>query len=242
MKSIVEQISKEIVAAAEGAAAGIVTNVYVTERLRCVRGYKASDDERELDLMLPLRRLLGDGDALVVRDLSALKETSLAECPLGAKIYDTAGKALGVLRDLLFEEGSGTVLSLVTGEGELPPERVLSFGKGVLVLRAPEHEKTLFRKRTSRAARSSPKRAPVEAALPSAELTLTEASDSTEETIERDESLFQDYAFLLGRRVMKDIVGADGIVAAKDSVVTIDAVLRAHKSGKLVELTVNSRK
>ena len=243
MKSIVEQISKEIVAAAEGAAAGIVTNVYVSDKLRRVRGYKASDEERDVATLLPLRRLLGDEDALVVRNLSALQETSLAECPLGAKIYDTTGKALGVLRDLYFDEGSGEVISLVTGEGELSPERVLSFGSRVLLLRAPEHDNTLFRKRGSGVKRSAPKVPSEKIALPKAELTLTEISAEREAVPEEsDESLFHDYAFLLGRRVRKDIVGAGGIIAAENDVVTPDVVIRAHRSGKLVELTVNSRK
>ena len=141
MKSIVENISREIVAAVDGRTAGIVTNVFVSEKLARVRGYKAADDERDEIGLVPLRRLIGEGDALVVRNLTHIKETALPECPLGAKVYDTAGKLHGVLRDLLFDESSGAVLSLVTDEGEITPERVLSFGKRVVVLRAPEHDK-----------------------------------------------------------------------------------------------------
>ena len=246
MKSIVESISREIVAAVDGRTAGIVTNVFVSEKLARVRGYKTADDESDEIGLVPLRRLIGAGDALVVRNLSHIKETTLPECPLGAKVYDTAGKLHGVLRDLLFDENSGAVLSLVTDEEELTPERVLSFGKRVVVLRAPEHDKIFFRRSPSGAKTAAPR------VKPAAQIVSAETSEESlvipslaEENSEIDESegfLFRDYAFLLGRKVVKNLVNGSDLIAMEHDVVTPEIIVRAHRSGKLVELTVNSRK
>ena len=247
MKSIVENISREIVAAVDGRTAGIVTNVFVSEKLARVRGYKAADDERDEIGLVPLRRLIGEGDALVVRNLTHIKETALPECPLGAKVYDTAGKLHGVLRDLLFDESSGTVLSLVTDEGEITPERVLSFGKRVVVLRAPEHDKMFFRRSPDRNKPSVREQKPAAEIIPAAPLEQapTEPSLPAEESVEVDEGesfLFRDYAFLLGRKVVKNLVSGSDLIAMENDLVTPETIVRAHRSGKLVELTVNSRK
>lgn len=248
MKSIVENISKEIVCAAEGVTAGIVTNVFVDEKMARVRGYKALDDEREDVRLLPLRRLLGEGDALVVKNLSALTETSFRECPLGAKIYDTCGMAHGTLRDLLFDEVSGKVLSVVADESEIAPERVVSFGSKTVVLRAPMHENTLFRKSSSKKKKRAPSKPLEEAHLPAeqqpeAVISLLEPTSETSEIESEDRGfIFQNYAFLLGRRIRKDIASDGVLVASANEVVTPEIIFRAHQSGKLVELTVNSRK
>ena len=239
MKSIVETISKEVVAARESERAGIVTNVYTDDKLSRVRGYKVSDEERDGERMLPLRRVIGDADALIAVNLSALGEVSYPVCPIGAKVYDTCGVLHGILRDLTFDEESGAVLSLISGESEIDPARVLSFGGKVVVLRAPSHEKKAFRAGCAARRRSAPRvRAPEiveereESAAPSTEIP-PEA--------ERDD-LFREYAFLLGRKVRKDILNGDIVVASAEESVTPDVILSAHRNGKLVELTVNSTK
>ena len=244
MKSIVEQISKEVVAAAEAVATGIVTNVFVSDKLLRVRGYKVSDDEREEVRMLPLRRLIGEGDALVVRNLAALKEGTGRECPLGAKVYDTCGRLHGVLRDLLFEQESGKVLSLVAGEGEIAPDRVLSFGKKILLLRAPAHERVAFRKASEN--RGTSERKPIRKRerplLPLAADPQKEEGEKTERESADTTFLFRDYAFLLGRKIRKNILNGELLIAAENDLVTPEVIFRAHQNGKLVELTVNSRK
>ncbi len=245
MKSIVESISREIVAATDGRTAGIVTNVFVSEKLARVRGYKAASDESEEIGLIPLRRLIGEGDALVVRNLSAIKETTFPECPLGAKVYDTLGKLHGVLRDLLFDEKSGAVLSLVTDEGEITPERVLSFGQRVVVLRAPEHDKMFFRRSPAAkppVKKETPALQDVMSELPEPSIPLAPPAGSAPEIMEGESFLFRDYAFLLGRTVVKNLVNGSDLIAMENDVVTPDIIVRAHRSGKLVELTVNSRK
>ena len=255
MKRITDSLSKEIVAVCQGEIAGIVTNAYTDKKLSRIRGYKVSSEDRDGGRMLPLRRLLGDGDALIVRDASLLIDSAYGECPLGAKVFDTAGAFHGVLRDLVFDETDGKILTLIAEEKEIASEQVLSFGKQAVVLRAPCHDGVLFRRKAivrkaiNAENRSIEKAEKIEETLP---LLVEENAPSLEERdsqeaqeppiVEKENFLFRDYAFLLGRRVTKRIGNEADIVARVDDVVTPDVILRAREKGKLVELTVNSRK
>ncbi len=234
---ITDQLSKEIVAACEGEIAGIVTNAYTDAKLSRIRGYKASNDDNDEAKLLPLPRVIGDGEALIVKNLSVLKPIGAVECPLGAKVYDSCGTVFGVLRDVTFDGQSGKVLSLTVDEKEIMPERVVGFGKKAVVLRAPSHETLLFKRAPSK------KRAPAPAPAPATfVLEQVAATESPAPTQEEQQSLFPDYAFLLGRTVLKTITGGETVVAEQADVVTPDVILRARENGKLVELTVNSRK
>ena len=235
MKRITDMLAKEIVAVTEGESAGVVISAFTDEKLSRIRGYKVANDEEDAAGILPLRRVLGEGDALTVKTRLALKPAVFPECPLGAKVYDTCGVLLGRLRDVLFDERTGQVLSLAVDQNEFSPSRVLSFGKTTLVLRAPAHENTLFKKTSKRAA-PKPQSAVFDIAV---EPLPDEAKESA---VASEKTFLQDYAFLLGRTVRKTILNGETVVAEEGSPVTPEAVLRARENGKLVELTVNSRK
>ena len=232
MKKITETLSKEVVAVTEGEIVGIVTNAYVDRRLSRVRGYKISGEDRDGGRLLPLRRLLGEGEALIVKSASALSDTSLADCPLGVKVYDTVGAFRGVLRDLVFDEITGKTLSVLVDEGAVDPDRVVGFGKNALILRAPCHDGVLFRKQPKRDGANGEKTKPAPAPEPAVEMPA----------VAEIEILPGEYAFLLGRTVLKTIVGEGGVVATEGERVTGELIAKARESGKLVELTVNSRK
>ena len=255
MKKITDSLSKEIIAAAEGEIAGIVTNGYTDAKLSKLRGCKVSSEERDEGLLLPLDRILGEGDALVVRNLGALNETNRPECPIGAKVYDTLGRFYGVLRDVCYEEQNGKVLSLLTQDSELDPATVLCFGKNAVVLRAPAHEKLLFRKKSKAPRRPAAKKQSSKPLLATqAEMTLVELSAwqapaPAEETqalapipVEQSTMGENNYNFLLGRTVVKSIGKGSDLIAREDEIVTAELLRKARLKGKLVELTVNSRK
>ena len=244
MKKITETLSKEIVAAQEGEIVGIVTNAYVSQKLARVRGYKVSSEDRDAGRLLPIRRVIGEGDALIVKGVDVLQEPTCADCPLGAKVFDTVGVFHGILRDLLFEEKTGVILSLIADDTEIDPLRVVSFGKSAVILRAPCHEKTLFRVRKSAAPTEPTVKKPEQPTL----IDLAEAATplslpADEPQSEPTQELFAgEYAFLLGRTVLKNIFAGEEPVAERGETVTPELITKAREKGKLVELTVNSRK
>ena len=248
MKKITESLSKEIVAAEEGEIVGIVTNAYVDKKLSHVRGYKVSSDDRDAGRLLPLRRLVSESDALIVRGVAVLQEPTLPDCPLGAKVFDTTGNFVGILRDLLFDEKTGAILTLVADEGEIDPARVVGFGKSALLLRAPCHDGLLFRVRSARGKRkkvssSAPLKEKTEEEAPTKDFLTVETPLPESATLEHAQELFAgEYAFLLGRKVLKPILFGQETVAQSGDLVTPDTIVKAREKGKLVELTVNSRK
>ena len=143
-----------------------------------------------------------------------------------------------MLRDVTFEAQSGIVLSLTVDEKEIAPDRVIGFGKKAVVLRAPSHDALLFKRASSskkkKAAPVPPEDAVLQEDAPAETLPATET--------EERQHVFPDYDFLLGRTVLKNITNGEIIVAERSDVVTPDVILRARDNGKLVELTVNSRK
>ena len=228
MKRITETLSKEVVAAAEGKILGIVTNAYADRRLSRVRGYKVASEDRDADRILPLRRLLGDGDAMIVRESGVLSETTLADCPMGAKVFDTLGAFHGVLRDLMFDERTGEVLSLVADEKEISPDRIVGYGANAVILRAPCHDGISIRRRGAkggkRKATASSKRQPSATAV----LTVTELP-SLPETESEGEVFSGEYAFLLGRTVLKTIVAEGEPIARESEVVTHELIAKARE-------------
>jgi len=253
MRKITDILSKEVVSVSEGEISGIVTNGYVDEKLTRIRGYKVSREEYDEPRALPFRRILGEGDALTVRDSSALEEFTGKECPLGRKVFDSMGNYLGLLRDLLFEEESGRISALLTETGEHSPTSVLRFGKNALLLRAPAHEKKVFRCRRGTPHKKAAVAPKDEGASSLAADALTFPAESTaEERAEealtfierkpREGSPKQDYTFLLGRKILRTVGPETDPIAYAEDIVTPEVLLKARERGKLVELTVNSKK
>ena len=240
MRKITETLSKEVVAAAEGEIVGIVTNAYVDPKLTRIRGYKVSSEDRDTGRLLPLRKLLGEKEAMIVRCDGALSETALTDCPLGVKVFDTLGAYCGTLRDLIYDEQTGVVLSLVADDGEISAGKVLTFGKSAVVLRAPTHERVTFRKHSAH--HGARRKAPSEP-RPLSPVTEAETIPVASSEAETASELFSgEYSFLVGRTVLKNILAERDILAREGERVTPDLIVKARERGKLVELTVNSRK
>lgn len=243
MRKITDMLSKEVVSVAEGEILGIVTNGYTDEKLARVRGFKVSREESDEPRALPIRRLLGEGEALTVTAESALKGLTDRECPLGVKVFDSTGKYLGLLRDVLFDEGDGTVTSLAVGEDEISASSVIRFGRNALLLRAPAHEKKVFRRKTGEHVPRRTKKPKATGILPSqAGEQGAEDAPLLPAKIEGADAPRQDYTFLLGRSVLRTIGTANAPIAKAGDTVTPEILWKARESGKLVELTVNSKR
>ena len=266
MRKITDYISKEIVTIADAEIRGIVTNAYVTDKLSRVKGFKVSCEEQEDARCLPLYRIVGEGDALTASNKNALQVNSYKECPLGSKIFDSTGRSLGVLRDVVFDETRGEIISLLTNEETFSPTLVIAASKSAVVLRAAMHEGKRFAKpgakshhthkrgdasvlstdtlykETSRPFAEKDQESQEEmrislAPIVEANTENTELSEETKKTF-----MLGEYEFLLGRKVLKEVSSNGEIVAEKGEIVRAETIKNAREKGKLVELTVNSKK
>ena len=127
-------------------------------------------------------------------------------------------------------------------ETEYAPSRVIAASAQAVILRAETHALLRPRRKPRPAAkhkdllRTLPTEAPIESEAPNApEPQIPAHAEKTAL------SIYGDYAFLLGRRVVKDIAARDAVVATAGSVVDARTIESARSLGKLVELTVNSR-
>ncbi len=269
MKKITDHIAKEVVTVAEAKIAGVVTNAGVNEKLGRVKGWIVCSDESDASLFVELGRVVGDEDALTVRSENALKSGARIPCPLGAKIFDSCGRAVGILRDLVFDEITGASEALLTDDGELSPSLVIGASENAVVVRAAEHENRSFKKIGARSIKASKNVKTPEISernafvedhtfarederaqenLPDLPKTnpKTENEISSENSDISDENkkmdYLGDYGFLLGRTLLKNVFSDGEILAKRGETVSARIIEDARDMGKLVELTVNSRK
>ena len=304
MKKITDYISKEVVTIAEGMVAGIVSNACVGEKLTRVRGWKITSDDKDETGFVPLRRILGDMDAIILPRQNSIQPNPTFACPLGAEIFDSKGRFLGILRDLVFDEETGLTHSLLADEKEFSPKLVVSAGKQAIIFRAEEHAEKTFRLRaaekdgyalkkhrdraekqknqsgissaldlgfspvetestqTSFGASAVSFESPIQKAMTQsideegmdvskAETNATEdaaiplysENENSDSSDQNDNSFsFGAYGFLLGRTLTKNLIHERVVLAPKGCVVDAEILNKARAFGKLVELTVNSKR
>lgn len=269
MKKITEHISKEVVTVAEGKIAGVVTNAYVTEKLTRVKGWRVSSDEKEEAGFAALGRILGYGDALILPSAKQIEIGEFFPCPIGAKIFDSMGRFLGILRDLAFDEKTGVASALIADGKEFSPSLVLGASEKAVVFRAEEHAFKRFKSKASGKKRAPSARTrgksesnehfePISEIERDEEIVFAENIDLSEKEQAATEDEIKilpeisedsegthflgDYEFLLGRTILKDLVAGNAILAERGATVTEKIVRAARENGKLVELTVNSKR
>ncbi|MCR4726350.1 MAG: hypothetical protein K5753_03935 [Clostridia bacterium] len=270
MKRITEHLSKEVVTIAEGEIAGIITNAYVTEKLTRVKGFIVSSDEKEEAGLADLRRIAGCEDALTLPSADRIKQGIFFACPLGAKTFDSEGRFLGVLRDLVFDERTGATATLVTDESEFSPSLVIAATDRAVVLRAEAHAGKAFKRTAAKKGATRPKRSKSEVrateiapVLEESDLPIGETEDTSPNRAGAGEAAIPDekaaniahisdrneknafsgdYDFLIGRMITKDLLFSNGSAVKKGEIVSKAILDGARTNGKLVELTVNSRR
>jgi len=249
MYKITENLSKTVLSLADAADLGLVTNACVSAKLSAVKGWLVASEEHDDEGMIELRRVLGQKDALTVMNTSAVKAPRGMRCPLGAKVYDSEGTFIGILRDLLFREEDGHTTSLIVDEIPCDPSLVMAASLHSVILRAPSHQTLRTRRAPSKQPRKKVKNplplfnlAEGAEATSAAEPQAEAMTESAEPKQEPPLSTYGEYAFLLGRVVSKEIRAADALIAAEGSEVNARIIESARAHGKLVELTVNSKK
>ncbi len=269
MLKVTDILSKCVLSLSDAKALGVIANAYMSEKLKRLRGWLVVQEDCDEEPLLPRERIIGNEDAVTVMHSAVLRAPKGERCPFGAKVYDSLGKYLGVFRDLIFDEKSGLTSSLLVEESLLPAELVLSASADGVILRAEAHASLRTyrapRKGKRKQAKSYlPTFSLSETLLPEISLPEETSAEETasEETplsaadpilppaIKEDSAgkegaapaLYGDYAFLLGRKVHKDIYAQGALLAEKGRYVDESLLESARCKGKLVELTVNSGK
>ena len=234
MVKITEIVSKEVLSLADAAVIGIITNAYVSEDLGRLKGWTVVQDDGDDEGSLPLPRIIGNESAVTVMNGAAVKTPSGIKCPLGMRVFDSKGRSLGVLRDIAADE-RGKTQTLYVDDSVYDPASVLRASRSGVILRAPEHETILVRRAPTKRIPRKPRPVPLPVendVLPTEEIPAEKEKPTS----------YGEYAFLLGRTVSKDLVAHGELLAKEGAPVDATILEAARAKGKLVELTVNSRK
>ena len=240
MTNITDTLSKEVISVSEATTVGVITNAFFSEKLSRLKGWTVVQDETDEEKLLPPARIIGNGDTVTLLNSFMLKPASGIKCPLGMRVHDSAGKYLGVLRDVITEEENGKTLALMVEDVAYAPSLVLSASREGVIFRAPTHEK-LHTRRTPYPTRKLRRERPVHTDTLFPSLPSVSMQEDTESPIP-NLPLYSEYAFLLGRTVTKDLFFKGELLAAEGSFVDDSVIESARRQGKLVELTVNSKK
>lgn len=228
---ISEMISESIVNLPEAVFAGSVINCIVDKKLKKVTHYILLNQEDE-EVFLPIKKLKKGVDTYLVLSGDAVCNSTPSGvwCPLNMPVFDTDGKKVGRLKDFEFDE-SGKITEIFSEKGAEPWE-ILTLSPAMTIVKGNRNLR--LRKEGERGPKLK------EIYSDNMETTLPQP---VKERITAPKRVVSDYSFLLGRRVVKDIPSKNMAILIKaGDVVTVDVVEKARKHGKLVELTVNSKK
>lgn len=234
---ISEMISESIVNLPEAMFAGSVINCIVDKKLKKVTHYILLTQEDE-EVFLPIKKLRKGVDTYLILSGDAICNTSPSGvwCPINMPVFDTDGKKVGRLKDFDFDE-SGKISKVYSENGEEPWE-VLTLSPTMTVVKGNRNL------RLRKEGEAKPKLKEVYSGeVYSGKVEEVNAPQPIKEKITAPKRVVSDYSFLLGRKVIKDIPSKNMAILVKaGDTVTVDVVEKARKHGKLVELTVNSKK
>jgi len=231
MIKITDILSKEVLSLADAAAIGIISNAFFSEDLSRLKGWTVVQDDSDDEGLLPLARIIGEKDAVTVMNGAAVKMPVGIKCPLGMRTFDSEGRILGILRDILVDENTGLTAALLVDETSYDPASVLRASRYGVILRSPVH--TLLRVRHAPSGKPRPRRTAIEP---------TESTPHRDAPTESPATAYGEYAFLIGRTVSKDLIANGETLAKEGAQVDATIIETARSKGKLVELTVNSKK
>ncbi|AEE95591.1 PRC-barrel domain-containing protein [Mahella australiensis] len=243
MKASHQIIGLPVISAQEGIEAGNIKELLIDPQKRAVRFAVVDDGQWYFGAnIVDISDILGIGDdAIVIKSRDAIKKITeveeavrlvKVEPPLLGQIVMThKGKIVGTVEEYFVHEDNGHLLgcriqsSSETEDADfVPDDNILTYGTKAVVIKLPHEEESAAEERQ-----------------PEVEIGQEAAASDGKEQY-KNVFIERQKAFLIGRRVTKDINDMDGkIIISKDTMLDEEIIEIAAQAGKLVELTMNSR-
>lgn len=166
---------------------------------------------------------------LTVSDSESDEPNGIRLPEIGGEIIDTSGKLIGRIDNYTFTKDD-RMKGIVSGESTILSTRILKYGAENILIKG---------KNRSKIAIKSPNTD--KSTLPS-----TNQNDNPLDNIDYDANGFitpkiiGNYDFLIGRRLIKDIVKNGSVIAKRDLIIDSECVKNMSEAGKLVELAIYS--
>lgn len=148
---------------------------------------------------------------------------------IGGDIIDTCGKLIGRIDNYSFTKDE-RIKGIISGETTVLGTRVIKYGAENILIKGKNRSKIVTKSLNTDKSTLSP----------------TILSDSPIDSISYDANGFitpkiiGNYDFLIGRRLIKDIVKNGTVIAKRDLIIDSECVKNMSEVGKLVELAIYS--
>ena len=152
MINLSDLLSKRLIILNEARVAGIIEDVVFNDTLTAARLVKIYDDggedaETKYAEFKKLQNLNSDACTLADKSYLSMRgtENELRNNPAGSEVFNQDGKLLGRVSDVILNDGK--VQSLVVGETELEPNKILSHSKNLIVINDSGKKIKLYHKK-----------------------------------------------------------------------------------------------
>jgi uncharacterized protein YrrD len=243
LKASRQIIGLPVISAQEGIEAGSIKELLIDPQKRAVRFAVIDDGQWYFGAnIVDISDILGIGDdAVMIKSRDAIKKIMdveeavrlvKVEPPLlGQTAMTHKGKIAGSIEEYFVDEDSGHIVGCqvkpcadMEDMGFVSDDNILTYGTKAVVIKPPYKEEGAAEERQ-----------------PEVEIGQEAAASDGKEQY-KNVFIERQKAFLIGRRVTKDINDMDGkIIISKDTMLDEEIIEIATKAGKLVELTMNSR-
>lgn len=224
---------------------GIIINGILDDKLKKLSYFVIinEDNLEEIELYLPIKSILHGTDTLFVKDNKYIEqlEPKYIKCPLNARVFNTDGELLGIVKDMEFDE-KGYTTKLILENGEIMQSEILIATSSIITVKGIRKIKVIRKKPIAPPEVENMMNIPEREFLSPKDDFYQYDSVNDENNPEQPPRIIADYTFLLGRIVSKNIYSYNSEVLVPANTKIDDAVVKlARNNGKLVELTINSK-
>lgn len=260
-------VSKKVLNLFSGKIEGTVKNLCFSALCKRVSSLQMFCDEDD-EFLIDARKIFSIGDsAVVIKNASALTST-LNQCapnelsPMNLEIYSLKGDFLGVVCDA--ELSNSLALNfLITKENRIRQDQIVNVGKNIIVNmqdkkvriadfrpliklspNMPE-EKVYILPPQIEKEEDNVSKAPLEAVQNDADSAKNAANTNAFkiDSLPSPQKIVSNNEFLLGRKMLRTVYGINNeIIIKKEFLINKKTIDSAKRHGKLMELTVYSRK
>jgi sporulation protein YlmC with PRC-barrel domain len=230
--------NKVIVSISTANELGTVKGVYIDKAAKAPAylGVEIGDEKKALKI----KDVFCYSDIITVMDDEAITLPDNSEnyvfIDTAAKIYDVKAFYIGELTDIRLTPVSYNAC-LVSKDSFIKMQKIVGIQSGIIIVNT---QKKQLRRRWAATAPKLPKAQEPPAIPPPVSAPETEPEQTYAEPPK--ETVISNYNFLMGRRVLRDIVGINQeLLIKKDTIITPKLIEEAKQMGKLVDLTLNSK-
>lgn len=230
--------NKVVVSISTANKLGQVKGVYIDKTLRAPIYLGVEGDEGAW--ALKISDVFCHSDIItVLNDEAVAPMGNMDNCEfvdMGAEVYDVKAFFIGSLTDIKLTPTSPNAL-LIVKDCHIKMQKIISLQSKTIIVNT--QRKQLKNKLQTLQALPKPQETAAIAPAPNV-LQLTDAGPAYNPPLKQRTDY--GYNFLLGRRLVRDIVGINQeLLIKKDTIITPHLIEQARKTGKLIDLSLNSK-